>query len=66
MKMKSIIKSTKKQRDMILKCHNGVGHLIYKVNEETTCEVDFFIKNKIPHYITTGKPIEYDIQFEEM
>jgi len=62
--MEPIIRTTKKQRDAILACHNGVGHLIYKVNEKTTCEVGFFIKNRIPYYLTTGKPIEYDINEE--
>ena len=63
--MKPIIRATKNQRDEILKCHNGVGSLIYKVNDKTTCEVDFFIKNGAPHYLTNGKPIEYNIDEEE-
>ena len=63
-----IIKATKKQREEILKCHNGVGYLIYKVNDSTTCEVGFFIKvcngMPIPHRLTDGKPVEYDIEEE--
>lgn len=55
-----MIRATKKQRDEILKCHPGVGYLIYKVDAKTTCEVEFFIHNGIPHYLTNGKPIEYN------
>ena len=31
---------------------------------ESTCEVDFFIKNGMPHCLTTGKPVEYNIDEE--
>ena len=63
-----IINITKKQRKEILKGHNGTGYLIYKVNDSTTCEVGFFVKIKngmpIPHRLTDGKPMEYNIDEE--
>lgn len=60
-----VIKATKKQIDAVLKCHNGVGHMLYKVGNNTTCEVEFFIKHGIPHRIMDGKPIEYNIDDDE-
>ena len=39
----NIFKSTPKQRNQILNCHVGVGHLIYHSSENTTTEFDFYI-----------------------
>lgn len=58
------IKSTKAQRATLLNCHPGVGFLVYKVDDNTTCEVEFYTdKQGAMHYITNGQAVE--INFTE-
>jgi len=56
-----LIKSTKKQRDKLLNYHTGVGFVMWKKGQDTTCEVEFYLKDGIPCYLTNGKPVEFDI-----
>jgi hypothetical protein len=55
------VRSTKGQRDKLLECRRGVGFLVYHSGPKTTCEVEFYIHNGVPHYIANGKPIEFDV-----
>jgi len=58
-----MLKSTKKQRDEIRKCHPGVGFMVYHKGKGETVEVEFFI-NRItgmPCYIKNSMPLEFDI-----
>lgn len=58
-----MVKSTKRQRDEIRKCHAGVGFLVYHEGNGVSVETEFFInrKTKQPCYISNGKPLEFDI-----
>ena len=58
------VKSTNKQRGMLLDCHRGVGFLVYHSADKTTTETEFFInKYGIPCYLGTGKPIVFEISY---
>lgn len=54
-----MVESTKKQRDEVLKCHAGVGFLMYKSSPGTVTQTEFFLKGSVPCYLTTGKPVEF-------
>ena len=56
----------KKLQEKIRSWHNGAGVLIYKSSESTLIEVDVVINRKTKQlcYCTTGKPVEFDVDFE--
>ncbi|MCK5217119.1 MAG: hypothetical protein KAJ93_04995 [Methanosarcinales archaeon] len=62
-----VIKSTKKQRDEIRKCHGGVGFMLYHIGNGETVELEFYINRKTrqPCYITNGQPLEFEIIEDE-
>ena len=61
------MRTHKKLQDTIRGWHNGVGVLIYKSSESTLIEVDVVVNRKTKQlcYCTTGKPVEFDVDFEE-
>lgn len=60
------IRSTKRQRDFVKQCHIGVGFMLYRYNEHETCELEFFIKGGVPHYIANGEPVKFDCIQDEL
>jgi len=55
------MKSTKKQRDELYNCHIGVGFLMYKQGENEITQTEFYIKDGIPCYLSTGTPVEFNL-----
>ena len=61
------IKSTKAQRATLLNCHPGVGFLVYKVDDNTTCEVEFCTnQHGVMCYLTNGQPIKIEFETEDL
>jgi hypothetical protein len=59
MAYKPKIKSTAGQRKQLRTCGNGVGLVIYKVNDHTTAEFEFYTSpDGRMHYVCNGKPVE--------
>ena len=56
------IKSTKKQREELLRCHPGVGFMMYKLGEDQVVEIEFYIdrKTKQLRYVSNGELVEYN------
>ena len=62
----NILKSTPKQREKILNCHMGVGHLIYHSCKNTTTEFDFYIDYiNAMRYCENGGVVTFHVFREE-
>ena len=59
--MEKQIKATKAQRDMLYNCHLGVGYLMYKSAKDTITQTEFYLVKGVPCYLTTGKPVEFNV-----
>ena len=60
-----MIKSTKKQRGELLNCNVGVGFLMYKSTKDTITQTEFYLKDGLPCYLSTGTPVEFKTWEEE-
>lgn len=63
---KTKMRTHKKLQELIRSWHNGAGVLIYKSAERTLIEVDVVVNRKTKQlcYCATGKPVEFDVDFE--
>ena len=61
------MRTHKNLQKTIREWHNGSGVLIYKSSKSTLIEIDVVINRKTKQlcYCTNGKPVEFDVDFEE-
>lgn len=60
---KPLIKSTKGQRAKLLRCHPGVGMILYHQSDGTTCEAEFFVGRQGQlRYVGSGTPLRLEVQ----
>ena len=61
------MRTSKKLQEIIRGWHNGVGVLCYKSSSTTIIEVDVCINRKTRQlcHCSTGKPVEFNVDFDE-
>jgi hypothetical protein len=60
------IKSTRRQTDALLKCHRGVGFVVYHSGPNTTTEFEFYLdRNNQPRFLRNGQPVTFDLDRTE-
>lgn len=59
------LKLTKGQRNQVFDCRVGYGVAAYKSAENEICYFEFFVdRHNRMCYITTGKPVEFDVRYD--